>query len=132
MRSAAASFGLVLGATLLGGGAQAETDWTKARALTVTMTEYRFAPQHIMLRRGVPYRLHLENAGKELHEFTAKAFIAAAKIRNPEVLVAASHDVVLQPGEAKDLYLVVDTPGHYPLSCADHDFLDMTGDITVE
>src|SRR5579864_5777512 len=123
--------GPALGLTLAG-QANADVDWSKAQPMTITMTEYRFVPEHIVLRHGVAYRLHFENAGKELHEFTAKDFFKSAAIRNPEALVAASQDVVLQPHETKDVFLVVDKPGHFSLSCADHDFLNMTGDITVE
>ena len=51
--------------------AMAATDWSKAETVTVVTTEYGFEPNRLTFRAGVPYRLHLENRGKELHEFTA-------------------------------------------------------------
>ena len=55
----------------------AAVDWAKAELFTVTMTEYRFTPSDLKFRRGVPYRLHLQNDGKETHEFSAPEFFKA-------------------------------------------------------
>ena len=107
-------------------------DWGQAQTVTVVTSEYRFAPSQLTLRQGIPYRLHLENHGKEMHEFTAPAFIKSLSIRNPKVLNADRTEVGLQPGATKDLYFVPKTAGHYPLICGDHDWAGMTGNITVE
>jgi plastocyanin len=40
--------------------------------------------------------------------------------------------MVLQPNEARDLYFVADKAGAYPLTCADHDWDGMVGEITIE
>jgi plastocyanin len=40
--------------------------------------------------------------------------------------------VVLQPKQQKDIFFVPRQPGRYALSCADHDWEGMVGDITVE
>ena len=40
-------------------------------AVTVDLVDYRFVPDHLVFRRGIAYRLHLENKGGEQHEFTA-------------------------------------------------------------
>lgn len=106
--------------------------WSNAQPLTVVMTEYRFTPAHLDLRQGVRYRLRLENAGAELHEFTAPAFFRAIDVANPEILTAGGQDVVLLPGEEKDVYFIARQPGHYELTCADHDWAGMVGDIAVE
>jgi uncharacterized cupredoxin-like copper-binding protein len=95
-------------------------------------TEYRFSPNKLTLRRGEPYRLHLENRGKELHEFTAPEFIRSAKIHNPEVLNADKTEIVVKPGEAKDLLFVPKAAGRYRFICADHDWAGMVGKITVK
>ena len=46
--------------------------------LNVVMIDYKFQPDHLTLQHGVLYRLHLENHGKETHEFTAPTFFAAS------------------------------------------------------
>ena len=100
--------------------------------ITVVMTDYKFNPDHLVFQHGTRYRLHLENAGKELHEFTAADFFKSATIENPEVLNADHTDVVLQPHESKDVVLVPRRQGSYGLVCADHDWDGMIGNITVK
>jgi uncharacterized cupredoxin-like copper-binding protein len=100
--------------------------------LNVVMVDYRFQPDHLTLQHGVPYRLHLENHGKETHEFTAPTFFAASKIGNPDVLNREHTEIVMQPGDVKDLLITPGPPGKYDLRCADHDWDGMVGGITVQ
>jgi uncharacterized cupredoxin-like copper-binding protein len=100
--------------------------------VNVTMIDYKFVPDHLTFTHGVHYRLHLENHGKETHEFTAPVFFAAAKIDNPDVLNRERTEVVMQPGDVKDVFLTPGKPGTYDLRCADHDWNGMVGGITVE
>jgi uncharacterized cupredoxin-like copper-binding protein len=100
--------------------------------VNVVMIDYKFQPDHLTFQHGVPYRLHLENHGKETHEFTAPTFFAASKIDNPNVLNREHTEIVMQPGDAKDLLITPGPPGTYDLRCADHDWDGMTGGITVQ
>jgi uncharacterized cupredoxin-like copper-binding protein len=100
--------------------------------VNVVMIDYKFQPDHLILQHGVHYRLHLENHGKETHEFTAPTFFAASKIDNPDVLNREHSEIVMQPGDAKDLLVTPGPPGAYDLRCADHDWDGMTGGITVQ
>lgn len=104
----------------------------KPVTLTVVMIDYRFMPDHLTFKHGVAYRLHLENHGKETHEFTAPVFFASAKIDNPDVLNRERTEVLMQPGDSKDVFLTPRKPGTYDLRCADHDWYGMVGGITVE
>ncbi len=110
----------------------ASTDWSNAETVTIIETEYGFNPARVTLRVGTPYRIRFENRGKELHEFTAPAFLKAVEVRNPDALNAERTEVALQPGEQKDLWLVPRQGGRYPFLCADHDWAGMTGEIVVE
>jgi uncharacterized cupredoxin-like copper-binding protein len=103
-----------------------------AETLNIVMVDYRFMPDHLTFRHNVHYRLHLENHGKETHEFTAPTFFATAKIDNPEILNREHTEIVMQPGETKDLFLTPGKPGTYDLRCSDHDWNGMVGGITVE
>ena len=100
--------------------------------VNVVMIEYKFQPDHLTLQHGVPYRLHLENHGKETHEFTAPTFFAASKIDNPSVLNREHNEIVMQPGDVKDLLLTPHKPGTYDLRCSDHDWNGMIGGVTVQ
>lgn len=112
--------------------AGAAGDGSPAQPVTVVASEYQFSPERLTFQRGVAYRLHLENHGKELHEFHAPEFFSSVELRNPGVLNADKTEIPIHPGEAKDLDFVARRPGHYPLSCADHDWAGMIGGITVE
>jgi uncharacterized cupredoxin-like copper-binding protein len=98
----------------------------------VIMIDYQFQPDHLTFQHNVYYRLHLENRGKETHEFTAPVFFATADIDNPDVLNRDHTEVLMQPGETKDLLLTPHKPGTYDLRCADHDWYGMVGGITVK
>ncbi len=100
--------------------------------LDVVMADYRFEPDRLIFQHGVRYQLHLENKGKETHEFTAPVFFATAAIENADVLDNRGSEVTLEPGETKDLFLTPSKPGKYDLRCADHDWNGMVGGITVK
>ena len=100
--------------------------------LDVVLIDYSFQPDRLTLRRGVRYQLHLENKGKETHEFTAPVFFATAAIENPDILDNRRAEVTLEPGESRDLFLTPRKPGKYDLRCADHDWSGMVGGITVK
>ena len=114
------------------GNADDAIDWSKAQMVSVRLIDDRFVPEKLHFRTGTPYRLHLENAGSHMHEFTAPEFLKAVTVKNREVLFGEGHEMVLQPNEAKDLYFVADKAGAYPLTCADHDWDGMIGEITIE
>ena len=117
---------------IVGATPGAATDWSQAQPVTVIASEYRFSPDTLTFKRGVTYRLHIENRGKELHEFHAPAFFKAVALADPAVLNADQTEILIPPGEAKDLIFVAKKAGHYRLICSDHDWTGMTGAITVK
>jgi uncharacterized cupredoxin-like copper-binding protein len=125
---------VVLCALLLATSARAQptVDWSKAQTVNLLMVDDRFEPDHLSFQHGVPYRLHMENHGKDLHEFTAPEFLADALVRDARVLANGGKEVVVQPGAEVDVYLVPMKAGTYRLICADHDWDGMVGEITVE
>ena len=125
---------VVLCALLLATSARAQptVDWSKAQTVVLLMVDDRFEPDHLSFQRGVPYRLHMANHGKDLHEFTAPEFLADALVRDQRVLANGGKEVVVQPGAEVDVYLVPMKAGTFRLICADHDWDGMVGEITVE
>ena len=127
-RKLATSCLLVVAALL----AVAAASHSEPQTVNLTMIEYRFIPDHLIFEHDVHFRLHLENHGKETHELTAPTFFATADIDNPEALNHERTEIVMQPGETKDIFLTAHRPGTYDLLCADHDWAGMVGGITVE
>ena len=111
---------------------QAADQWSHAEPLTVIMVDNSFQPDHITFHAGQPYELRLENHGKDLHEFTAPAFLKAATIRDKKLLANGGTDIVVQPGKSVRVLLIAPPKGHYDLTCADHDWDGMVGNITVD
>ncbi len=124
----------VLCALLLAAAARAQpaVDWSRAQTVDLLMVDDRFEPDHLTFRHGVPYRIHMVNHGKDLHEFTAPEFLADAIVRDPRVLANGGKEVVVQPGAEVDVSLVPMKAGTFRLICADHDWDGMVGEITVE
>ncbi len=112
--------------------ARAADMWSRAEALTVVMVDDRFEPNHLVFHSGRPYALRLENRGKDAHEFTAPAFLRAARLRDRKGLTNGGTEVYLSPGKSTVVFLVPGRPGTFKLTCADHDWDGMVGSITVE
>src|SRR5262245_61669944 len=123
---------MVTALTALVFGASMLVDWSRAELVPIVTADYRFEPSELTLRIGTPYRLHAENRGKDTHEITAPTFFEAVELKNPEVLNAERTELVLQPGEEKDVYFIPKRAGRYPFTCADHDWAGMTGAIVVK
>ena len=102
------------------------------KVVTVEAKEYAFVPPDLHLQHGMRYRLHLQNVGKETHELTAPDFFKAAKIETPDVLSGEGREILVQPGESKDLVVRAPAAGTYAMTCADHDWAGMVGKIIVE
>ena len=107
-------------------------EWSLAQTVAVIATEYQFSPNALSFKRGVRYRLHLENHGKEQHEFTAPEFFKTVRLRNAKALNADRTEVEIPPGTVKDLFFVPQQAGLYRLRCSDHDWAGMTGEIIVK
>jgi uncharacterized cupredoxin-like copper-binding protein len=122
----------LLAALLLAPPALAADPWSRATVLTEVMLDNRFEPDHLVFHSGQPYELRLENRGKDMHEFTAPAFLKAAKIRDKRLLANGGTDIVVQAGTSVRVFLIPGPKGQYDLSCADHDWDGMVGAITVD
>jgi uncharacterized cupredoxin-like copper-binding protein len=132
----ASAFSSALVLTGLVAIAQADTasaiDWSKAQTVEIRMIEYQFIPDRLTLRHGQPYRLHLVNAGKEGHDFTAPDFFQSAIVEHTGAFNDSRSSVFLQPQQTTDIYLVAPNAGLFAPRCADHDWAGMTATIVVE
>jgi uncharacterized cupredoxin-like copper-binding protein len=107
------------------------TDWSKAQRITVALVDDAFKPADLSFHAGTVYRLHLENKGKETHEFTATDFFKTIDARDPDMTGADHTEIVIQPSQKKDFYFIPKQAGSYDLRCSDHDWAGMVGHITV-
>jgi uncharacterized cupredoxin-like copper-binding protein len=112
--------------------ADAAVDWTHAKTVAVTLSDFEFTPDHLTLRAGQPVRLMLSNTGSGKHDFSAPAFFAAAAFKMGGTPPVAGK-VSLAQNQRAEIDVVPSTPGQYPLDCTEflHDMLGMTGQIPV-
>ncbi|HEX2762639.1 MAG TPA: cupredoxin domain-containing protein [Allosphingosinicella sp.] len=106
-------------------------DWGHARRVEVALSNFAFSPKTIHLRAGQPVVLHLVNKASGGHDFTAPAFFAAARLRNPKGVPGGS--VELGGHKSADI-AIVPKAGRYPLKCGHlfHKTFGMTGEILVD
>lgn len=116
----------------------ADADWSKAETVNVTLNDFNFEPASLSFQSGNTYRLHLENKGQETHFFAAEGFfkaIVANWLEQSEGNLAHPllREIVLAPGESKDLTFIAVTKGTYDLHCSApfHEGMGMKGSITI-
>ena len=100
--------------------------------VSVTMENFKFEPNAVQLRAGVPTLLHLVNNAGGGHNFTAPQFFAAARVAPASQSLIHDGKVEVAKHSAVDIEL---TPaaGQYPLKCSHtlHAAFGMTGSIVV-
>lgn len=116
----------------------AAADWSKAETTTVTLSEYDFTPATLTFRRGVPYRLRMENRGDVTHFFVSEGFfkaIATQRLKTPkgEIDMPYLKSIAVAPGTEKELFFVPVEKGEYDLECTAplHSLFGMVGTIQV-
>jgi uncharacterized cupredoxin-like copper-binding protein len=107
-------------------------DWSSAQRVEMRMIEYEFLPNQLRLRRGLPYQLHLVNAGKEGHDFTAPDFFSSVQVKNKDSLSESGNSVFLHPEQTTDIYFIAQNAGLFASRCADHDWAGMTATIVID
>lgn len=93
--------------------------------LTIALSNYRFDPAPIRLRRGQPYVLHLVNRSRRRHNFVAPAFFAAARAGRGKIEVPA--------GGTAQVAIVAPVAGRYKVKCTHftHAMRGMKSEIIV-
>jgi plastocyanin len=125
----------VLAALILSSSAAAQPDpWSGARPLTLTLSSFKFEPSEILLEHGVPYRLRFENNASGGHDFAAREFFAAARIRPEDAAKVKGGRIELRGGENVDVQLIALSPGTYKVRCTHfmHSTFGMTGKVVVQ
>jgi uncharacterized cupredoxin-like copper-binding protein len=107
-------------------------DWSKATAVSMVMSDYKFTPSQLSFERGKPYRLHLTNMGRELHEIDASEFFKTITPADPAMLVREGQEIDVEPGSQADFLFVPNAAGQFPFECEDHAEFGMKGSIAVK
>lgn len=114
--------------------APSEVGSAQQQTVSITLADFRFTPDKVLLRRGKTYRLHLTNASSTAHSFQSATFFRAVTLQPPLPLgMTDGTEIELAPGEQKTVLFIAKTPGVYPFECGHflHATLGMTGQITI-
>lgn len=121
---------LTAAALLMAGAAAAQTS---ARTVEVDLWNFKFDPDALTLQAGQPYVLHLVNQSDSRHDFTAKAFFAAARIAEQDRGAVVDGKVDLAPNSSRDIHLTAPPAGSFEARCSKflHAHLGMKAAIVV-
>lgn len=101
-------------------------------ALTVTLSNFAFTPDHLVLPAGQPVTLHLVNVTGGGHDFSAPKLFAASDV-GAGASAIRNGTIEVPPHGAVDLTLTPRTPADYDVVCthALHELFGMTGSVRV-
>ncbi|WP_162527281.1 cupredoxin domain-containing protein [Sphingomonas solaris] len=86
-------------------------NWTKGTPIDVTVTNNRFTPDRLTLKRGRQYILRIHNRSDRKHNFSAPQFFTAARVSPRDSGWVTDDKVDLAPGQSATLHIVApDTP----------------------
>jgi plastocyanin len=122
----------LLVAALLAAAVPVQAQAPQPVTVSVTMENFKFTPNALQLRAGVPTVLHLTNTASGGHNFTAPEFFAAARIASASQSTV-HNGVVEVPKHSSVEVVLVPAAGQYPLKCSHtlHAAFGMRGSITV-
>ncbi len=74
--------------------------------VTIRMTDHGFSPATVVLKAGGRYTLRFVNGSGRGHDFTANAFLGAARVEPRDQYVLRDNKVDLDPGRSAVLHIV--------------------------
>jgi len=121
---------LMFGALGAMSGAVAET----VTPVTITLTDYAFAPGTLDLKAGTAYQLHFVNSGSKDHNFSAPEFFAAVQVAPDDQAKIAKGIVELANGKTVDITVTPGSAGTFAVECTHfmHKMMGMHGNIVVQ
>lgn len=115
--------------------APAVPNWTKGTPIDVTVTNDRFTPSTITLKRGAQYILRVHNRSDRKHNFSAPQFFTAARVSPRDSGWVTDDKVDLAPRQSATLHIVAPDTPNARYSFRSTNLLDATetlkGDILV-
>ena len=115
--------------------AQAQTPG-EPRRIDIALSNFKYAPNRIVLHHGDSYVLHFANQASGGHDFVAKAFFDAARVDPRDAGKIEGGEVALSGGENLDVRLTAPAQAGaiYKVHCSHfmHQTFGMTGEIVVE
>jgi len=102
--------------------------------ISISLTNYAFAPSALNLKAGMTYHMHFINSGSKDHNFSAPEFFAAAQVAPEDQAKVDNGLVALEGGQSLDITVTPDRPGTFAVECTHfmHRMMGMHGSIVVQ
>jgi len=125
-------FSILLCLVTLAGPAPAQ-EWRQAAEYDVLLTSYAIEPGVMHLKAEAPVRLRFVNNSNRGHDFSARSFFRAARVRDRDAASVADGSLEIGPLSTRTIALVPKA-GRYKVGSSNflHRLLGMTGTIIVE
>ena len=103
-------------------------------ALTVELSNFKFSPPAITLKRGERYHIRFVNRSSGGHSFAARSFFAVTTIAPQDTAKVHKGEVDVAGGDTIEIELVPNSAGTFKVHCAHfmHKPFGMKGEIIVE
>lgn len=105
--------------------ALATVKWDTAKEITVNLDDDSYEPGEIVLKRGMPYRVHLKNIGEKSHDMVGGSFfeeeaIALKMVSTKVGRVTADriNSVYIRPKNEAEVWLVALKVGEFSFFCS--------------
>ena len=89
--------------------ARAAADWNRGTLIAITVTNDRFIPDRVQLRRGGQYVLRFRNASNRKHNFSAPTFFKYARVAPRDAGWITDNALTLAPGQGATLHIFAPT-----------------------
>lgn len=102
--------------------------------VTIAMSNFRYEPSTVTLRRGEAYALHFRNDASRGHDFVAKEFFLSSTVAPEDQAKLVDGRIALSGGESVTVHVVPGQAGLFASHCSHfmHSTFGMTGKIVVQ
>ncbi|MBS0273543.1 MAG: cupredoxin domain-containing protein [Proteobacteria bacterium] len=123
-----------LAAFAIPAAAQTAPDWSKAETVTLSMSNYAFAPSTLTLKTNQPYKLVFTSTVMKDHDFNAPELFAAGAIAPEDAGKVSKGTVEVDDGGTVTVRFVPTKPGTYNFDCDHfmHAMMGMKGTAVVQ
>jgi plastocyanin len=131
------SLALAAALALLALPASAQTlpDWSKAKTVTVSLSNYAFTPSTLNLRVGQPYHLIFASTVTKDHDFSAPQLFKSGIVADGDKSkISEDGEVEVDEGSTVTVDFAPEKAGIYPFECTHfmHSMMGMHGQAIVQ
>lgn len=110
-------------------------DWSNAQTVTISLSNYAFAPATLTLKANQPYRLVFTSTVTKDHDFSAPGLFKSGVIADADKSkVSGDGEVEVDDGGTVSVNFMPEKPGTYDFECTHfmHAMLGMKGQVVVQ